>query len=354
MQMRKNVKPLSRANRKLAREWHPVKNAPLTPRDVAPNTSRKVWWRCDKGHEWEAAIVSRNQRGSGCPLCSGKRVRKENCLMTVDRRLAREWHPTLNAPLAPRDVTAKSARKVWWRCARGHKWESPVVYRRKSGSGCPYCAGHRASEETSLQAVMPALAAEWHPTKNAPLTPAGVTSHVAKTVWWTCRKGHEWKAVIRKRTAGLGCPYCAENLVSKDYCLQTVKPELAAEWHPVKNAPLTPQDVYPSSYKEAWWVCQKGHEWKSVIKDRKKKCGCPYCSGRRPVYEQCLETLSPSTARDWHPTKNGQWSPKDVAPHSERQVWWKCGRGHVCQEPVKSRYKRGGCPVCSLKAGRLV
>ncbi|MBQ04335.1 hypothetical protein CL673_06465 [Candidatus Bathyarchaeota archaeon] len=29
---------------------------------------RKIWWRCSRGHEWEAAVASRI-RGTGCPDC---------------------------------------------------------------------------------------------------------------------------------------------------------------------------------------------------------------------------------------------------------------------------------------------
>ncbi|MFJ7851151.1 zinc-ribbon domain-containing protein [Peribacillus sp. NPDC097206] len=37
------------------------RNVGLTPFDVFPNSSKKVWWICKKGHEWEARIYSRNK-----------------------------------------------------------------------------------------------------------------------------------------------------------------------------------------------------------------------------------------------------------------------------------------------------
>ncbi|MBQ4587207.1 MAG: zinc-ribbon domain-containing protein, partial [Clostridia bacterium] len=36
------------------------------------NSHKKAWWKCDKGHEWQARIASRN-KGSGCPYCSGRK-----------------------------------------------------------------------------------------------------------------------------------------------------------------------------------------------------------------------------------------------------------------------------------------
>lgn len=63
---------LQTRNPVLASEWNQAKNRDLTPTDVLPNTNKKVWWKCSKGHEWQATINSRN-RGNGCPFCSGRK-----------------------------------------------------------------------------------------------------------------------------------------------------------------------------------------------------------------------------------------------------------------------------------------
>lgn len=339
---------LQALNPQLARQWNPSRNAPLSPKDVTPYSRKRVWWICDKGHEWETVIRSRHHSGSECPYCKGRRANKENSLETVNKRLAREWHPTKNQPLTPRDVTAGSGKKIWWRCAKGHEWEA-VVYSRSAGIGCPYCSGHFVCKDNCLQTVNPMLAREWHPTKNAPLMSKDVTLHSNKNVWWICRRGHEWKTLIHSRSAGIGCPYCGGRRASEDSCLQTANPMLAREWHPTKNAPLTPKHVPPRSQRPVWWICRKNHEWKAPISRRNKGIGCPYCSGYRATKNNSLETVSPTIAREWHPKKNTRWTPGDVAPHSQRQVWWKCKKGHELREPVYSRYRRGGCPVCTLK-----
>ena len=51
----------------ISRDWHPTKKAPLTPSAFTAGSNRKVWWRCDKGHEWKAQINERTN-GTGCPL----------------------------------------------------------------------------------------------------------------------------------------------------------------------------------------------------------------------------------------------------------------------------------------------
>ncbi len=59
--------------------------------------------------------------------------------------------------------------------------------------------------------------------------------------------------------------------------LKVLFPELAGQWHPVKNGTLTPDKVTPGSDKKVWWLCDKGHEWQAVIANRSRGADCPYC-----------------------------------------------------------------------------
>jgi hypothetical protein len=156
----------------LAREWHPAKNGTLTPGDVTPHSNKKVWWNCRKGHEWEAHISHRSN-GIGCPYCSGKRPSEGRNLQVANPDLAKEWHPTKNGSLTPRDVTPRSGKKVWWVCSNEHEWEATISH-RSQGSGCPYCSGNRVCDDNCLQTINPALSEQWHPTKNDTLTPKDV------------------------------------------------------------------------------------------------------------------------------------------------------------------------------------
>ena len=136
---------LFKVNPDVAGEWHPKKNGRLTPKDVVPGSGKKVWWKCKKGHEWQA-IIRKRSAGGGCPFCSNKRVCKDNCLATLNRNLALEWHPTRNNGLTPEDVVANSNKKVWWICRLGHQWKAHIYMRssyyikNRKGTGCPYCA----------------------------------------------------------------------------------------------------------------------------------------------------------------------------------------------------------------------
>lgn len=107
----------------LAKQWHPTKNGALTPQDVTAGTHRKVWWMCEKGHEWQAAVFSRTANGAGCPVCAGKVIAPgENDLRTIYPSIAREWHPTRSGTRTPGNISPYSNRKVWWVCEKGHPY----------------------------------------------------------------------------------------------------------------------------------------------------------------------------------------------------------------------------------------
>jgi hypothetical protein len=203
---------LKKKNPRLARQWHPTKNKELLPQDVTPGTDEKVWWVCGKGHEWEATVRSRN-RGTGCPCCAGKKADDDNCLETLAPKVAREWHPSKNGKLTPRDVTLASAKKVWWKCAKGHAWQS-TIGNRTNGNGCPGCY-KELKQSHNLRTVNPKLVREWHPKKNKGLKPKDVTCGSGKKVWWLCQKGHEWEARISERHRGSGCPVCGRKKVRR-------------------------------------------------------------------------------------------------------------------------------------------
>ena len=196
------------SNPEIAKEWNYEKNVNLKPENFSVNSNKKIWWKCQKGHEWQARISSRSS-GNGCPYCSGQKILKgSNDLQTVNPILAKEWNYEKNKGLTPEDVMPSSTKKVWWKCSQGHEWEA-TIGSRNSGNGCPYCSGRFAIKgKNDLQTINPHLAEEWNYEKNNGLTPMDVMPNSGKKVWWKCSEGHEWQAKIQSRNNGSGCPIC--------------------------------------------------------------------------------------------------------------------------------------------------
>ncbi len=263
----------------LAQEWHPSKNGRLTPQEINARACKTVWWLCPNGHSYEKWVQYRTVRGYGCPICSGRKVSKDNCLKTVNPNLAKEWHPTRNGNMTPKDVTRGSTKAVWWRCENGHEWRTKISI-RSHGTGCPHCPRKPKAPEKSLMGLNPVLAKQWHPDKNGTLLPGQISGGSSWKAWWRCPKGHEWEASIADRCKNdKGCPICLSRAATLKNCLMTTYPTLAKEWDSAKNR-LTPRDVTADSLEVVWWICKEGHAWRSMVAMRTKDgLGCPECGG---------------------------------------------------------------------------
>ncbi len=212
-----------------------------------------------------------------------------NSLADLRPDLVAEWHPTKNGNLKPELFGINSNDSIWWKCSKcEHEWKTTIIHRGgKRNSGCPECAKaqkgktftkRRVTERGSLAEKNPALAAEWHPTKNGSLTPYDITEKRFANVWWLCPKcGHEWEASPNSRSSGIGCPCCSGRVPKvgvNDFL--TLYPELAKEWNYEKNGDLRPEHFLPKSGRKVWWRCKIcGHEWKSEIRSRTNGHGCP-------------------------------------------------------------------------------
>ncbi len=270
---------LATFNPNLAKEWNYEKNNGLKPSDFMPNSNKAAWWKCPKGHEYEARISDRN-RGNGCSICAGKKVIPGiNDLASLNPKLVSEWNYKRNGKLLPSDFTANSDKKVWWECKYHHEWQASIANRNKN-HGCPYCSGRNAIPgQNDLATLNPKLANEWNYKKNANLKPQDCTLSSNRIVWWECAKGHEWRASINNRNKGRKCAFCGNKKILSGYNdLATVNPRLASEWDYKKNGTLKPQDVAPNSGKKVWWQCSKGHEWQAIIASRSSGRECPICS----------------------------------------------------------------------------
>ncbi|MGN0315679.1 MAG: zinc-ribbon domain-containing protein [Fusicatenibacter sp.] len=351
----KGVNDLLTMRPKIAAEWDYEKNYPLKPENVMVASRKKVYWRCKEGHSYPAKIYNRTKKkGTGCPYCAGRLpIRGVNDLLTLYPNIVVEWDYEKNYPLRPEDVTAKSIKKVWWTCKEGHMYKASIGSRTR-GSGCPYCAGKSLIKGVNdLLTVYPDIATEWNYEKNRPLCPENVTIGSEKKVWWTCKEGHMYKAVIYSRTKGTGCPYCAGKSPIKGVNdLLTMRPEIAAEWDYERNYPLRPEDVMVASGKKVYWICKEGHIHKATIKSRTKGADCPYCAGKLPIEGvNDLLTIRPEIAAEWDYEKNYPSRPEDVMVASRKKVYWICKEGHSYPAKICDRTKEKGtnCPYCAGK-----
>ncbi len=408
----KGENDLQTVNPMLAKEWNYEKNNGLTPVDVMPNSSKKVWWKYSKGHEWQAALANRSS-GRGCPYCSGKKVLKGyNDLQTVNPMLAKEWNYEKNNGLTPEDVTLNSDKKVWWKCQKGHEWQARITGRNR-GSGCPVCNSerHTSFPEYVLVYYLKKYGLEvihsyreqgyeldiYIPSKKIAIEYDGYFWHKKKTKkdleknqkckndgikLFRIREGllplndSSIDYVVQENQKDLSNvlesilseivgtsvvidikrdAIAIENLreyTEKENSFLFSNQEIAKEWNYEKNGNLKPEHFAANSNKKVWWKCSKGHEWQAIINNRNKGNGCPYCTGRCPVKgENDLKTVNPNLTKEWNYEKNGILKPENFTVNSGEKVWWKCSKGHEWQAVIADRNGGKDCPYCS---GRYV
>ena len=332
-------------NKMLMKEWNYEKNINISPENVTIGSEKKVWWKCEKGHEWEAAIYSRIA-GNKCPICSGRKVLAGyNDLATTHPELIKEWHPTKNKGISFFDISSGSNKKVWWRCEKGHEWKS-VIHSRCSGCGCPICKEELKTSfpenafffylKLIYKDSIKSYKADWLgrmeldiyiPSLNIAIEYDGQAWHndTEKDIKKNKLCIEHGIRLIRIREPK--CPYIdAEKIVLEDvndekieqailmllndYLKYTdnidvdikrdrmqilnvisyyekknsfaeILPELVKEWHPILNGNLKPENVSFGSNKKIWWKCKNGHEWIDTCNHRKAGRGCPICLKNR-------------------------------------------------------------------------
>lgn len=401
----------------LLSEWHPTKNFPLTPNMITYGSTKRLWWVCGNGHEWQATANNRST-GYGCPFCSGRKpISGVTDLKTVRPDLALEWNYERNLPLTVNEVSVGSKKQVWWRCKNGHEWKA-AVYSRNEGNGCPICAkrSHSSLPEQAiyyyikihfsdalnsfvipktrmeLDIFIPSLSvgieydgAAWH---NNPTVLAreqkkynlcisnniklirikeelenGIESHSDELFTLPkCPSFWDLDNTITNLLCYLGIMESVNseadiNKIRSQYLfaedkrtLASVAPHLTKEWHPTLNEPLTPQMVMANAHDKVWWLCDYGHEWRAAVYSRVHGNNCPVCSGQKVlVGYNDLATTHPLLLKEWHPSKNLPITPQSVSHGSKKEAIWICNKGHEWKAAISTRTKGIGCPYCANK-----
>lgn len=220
--MATEIKQLVINNEKLIREWNFTKNGQLNPATLSITSTKKVWWICSRGHEWEAIIRNRTH-SKGCPYCNNRKVLAGfNDLQTINPALCDDWNYEMNGS-QPSEYLPHSNKRVWWKCHKcGFEWESQINNRSK-GDMCPNCRSSKMSntlrasraKKNNLAINHPELGAEWDYTRNQ-LTPNDYACGSDFTAWWICSWcGCSWSSQIKKRALrGDGCPNCNKRQTS--------------------------------------------------------------------------------------------------------------------------------------------
>lgn len=342
----------------ILKEWDYSRNGSLDPYSLHFSSNKKVWWICEKKHQWKTSIGHRTHptKGTRCPYCSNQKVvAGENDLASQRPDIAEEWDWDANAPLQPSQVTVGSGKCVQWVCKNNHRWKTTIVHRTApmGATHCPYCDGRRAIPgKTDLATLYPELMLEWDYDSNKELDPTTLRPNSTQRAHWICKRKHRWTAVIQSRTRinRTTCPYCSgRQAIPGETDLLTKYPGIAAEWDYKNNGELHPSTTCAISNKSVAWVCKANHHWIATVASRTcNKNNCPICSGRKPdIGKNDLLTQRPEIAADWNTDGNNGLRPEEFLVNSSYIADWRC---HLCgttwKKTITARTHGNTCPMC--------
>jgi len=258
---------------------------------VYVNTSTKVRWCCDQGHEWNASPQS-VRGGSWCPKCWMKEQPNKRLWRIEDcRAMALDCNGVCLS-----EKYGSANEKLRWRCTHGHEWEArPSDI--KQGYWCPTCGIKKRSDARRLNIEdCHALA-----TKHGGVCLSESYISAKDKLRWRCSHGHEWDARPSGIKSGRWCPKCgiqrraATHLGSLEEC-QSIAHQRGGECISV---------AYRGALVKHWWRCSDGHEWETTPSIIKGGSWCPQCSGglNEELVRRILETLTrhrwPKARPDW-------------------------------------------------------
>jgi len=238
--------------------------------------------------------VRNRTQGTGCPFCSGTAVCQHNTLATKAPQVALFWDAKKNHPLSPDQVTVSSNMRAHWRCSAClHEWQAAVMHKAHGKTGCPKCAkansgrkaGGSRQKHPTFATAKHALLEQWDHDRNRDNgnLPDNTSLQSHKLIWWHCHecpkgKLHSWQAPAYSRTTGTkasGCPCCVGQKLCECNSLETVCPDVAADFDIKKNG-VSPAEVTSSTHTKYSWLSDEPGAKKRTVAQRtsytRKQC----------------------------------------------------------------------------------
>ena len=340
----------------VASQWHPIKNVPLRPEQVAPRSSMRVWWFCPKGHEWQAAISARTA-GGNCPHCHNQMrstlqrkqfVHRNGALSRTHPELLREWDTHKNAGLSPDDFTAGSHMHVWWKCPFGHSSKSEIRVRAR-GHRCPECIAQTSRLEMRLLTELRFLVgdAEWRksvhgkevdvflPRHKIAIEVDGQRWHQAKASLDEAKnKALESRGIFVMRLRGHGLKRLRRtDLIFKESeDPKDIIGRFLSALHSARPKVFASSDL--GGYLRARSF-RNDAEFQALLAQLPS-----------PEASASFSVNCPNLAKEWS-DKNRPLAPSMFSRMSSKKVWWVCAKGHEWITSIAHRARGRGCPVCA-------
>ncbi len=281
----KQIGALSETHPEILKEWNYKRNIDVSPREITYGSNKKVWWICERGHEWKATISSRTKKnGNGCQKCHDEFhssfPEQAICFYLskkLDVRNREHIHSRELDIYLPELKIGIEYDGLYYHKDRYDKDNKKVLYLKKYGIR-----------------VIRILEGYYYSYENDCITfpkkkDYGTFPEAIKMLFDVLNINYsEDEFDIERDRIEIYSQYIYEH---KRNSLAYVCPKVAEEWDYEKNYPVTPEMISYGSKKVFWWwwKCKNGHNWKSAVCARANKHGghrCGLCLGQNKKSEK--------------------------------------------------------------------
>lgn len=357
------INDLATVTPELLEEWDYEKNNAnqIYPWEITASSGKKVHWKCKYGHEWQTSPALRNRKNNptGCPIChNGNSSLVEVALYLTLKKEYKNTEHRKKINKTEYDIYVPELNLLieynGWNWHKNNIEKDLAKYKLAKNNGYNfYCViEYQTKHYDDIVLNFPEVLTNPNYLLVNTVNNRNIINICEKTILALKENNLIDKIIqVDHDIDGTTREFCNHLGTRKSFADEF--PELAKEWHPIKNGKNTPNQFLSGSNYKAWWQCEKGHEWQTTITHRTHEGNdCPICQNRKFLsgYND-LKTLSPHIAEEWDYEKN-TITPEEVLNGTNKtKYWWKCKNGHSWQATPYSRtHKNTGCPVCSNKS----
>ena len=268
----------------IAKEWNYNKNGSITPKDVTYGSSKKYWWCCSKGYEWQTSVEHRTA-GERCPICMSE-------LKTSFPEQAIVYYCKQIFP-----NTVNHYKPRWLKGVK--KGQSEIdIFIPDLNIGIEY-DGEVFHSNIERDIIKDKIVNEHNILLfriREPKCPVLNSSSVCIVIKETKSKFYYESAItalFQEIKTKYNLSIEIDINIHRDYAdilntyEQTARtesfadrhPELVSEWDYSKNGKVTPDVISYGSKKLIWWKCTIcNNEWQDTPKHRSVGRGCPRCA----------------------------------------------------------------------------
>lgn len=219
--------------------WNFEKNIDISPYEVSYCSSKKVWWKCEYGHEWEATI-SNTTAGHRCPKCAKEKLSKQQ-RMEHNEFCQRLYNVNPNIKVIGQ--YSGSNKKVLCQCKiDGYKWDAWPTHLIR-GHRCPVCANRVVVSGVNDVATTHSYIIEYFKNKEEATKYTYSSKHVIDAICPDC--GYEKQISLNHLTKdGFACPICSDGVLYPNKFMRNILRQLQIDFIPEFSPPWLNQKLF--------------------------------------------------------------------------------------------------------------